>query len=144
MIESRQIVLKCESCRVQKFFTLNMTQLRKLSGESFLQLPCNYYSASQGWTAIEPLPAIDLDLGAPAKAKNTFLVDDDDLILKPLQEVLASWNSKVKISTNGDKKGEVKSFMDGTGCNHLYKPIQFLDFPVYIRKMITDELTASN
>ncbi len=192
MIESRQIVLKCESCRVQKSFTLNMTQVRKLSEGSALQLHCSSCSSPQHWMATEPIPAMDSDVDAPAKAKNILLVDDDDLILKLLQKVLETWNAKIEISTNGkealaklatrsfdlvicdlqmpemsgqelfqhiqenalispsriifltgDKRDEAKSFLDGTGCNFLYKPIQFLDFSGHIQEMLNDDLTTS-
>jgi len=101
MLETRQIVLKCGICRVQKAFLLNMSQVRRLAEGYPLQMPCSYCSSPQHWSPIEPV-----DLAEPAAAqlfrsKSILLVDDDDLILKLLQKVLESWEAAIEVALNG-------------------------------------------
>ena len=101
MIESRQVVLKCGLCTVQKAFVLNLSQVRRLAAGQPLQLHCSYCSSPQMWTPVEPISFTEASDVQKAPAKNILLVDDDDLILKLLQKVLESWEATIDVSTNG-------------------------------------------
>ena len=101
MIESRQIVLKCGLCSVQKAFILNMSQVRRLSEGHPLQLHCSYCTSPQPWTPIAPVELADPEEARQVKAKSILLVDDDELILKLLQKILGTWPATIDISTNG-------------------------------------------
>ena len=102
MIETRQIILKCSLCSVQRAFMLNMSQVRRLAEGHPLQMQCSYCSSPQLWRPIEPVKIDDPDARPqPVRAKNILLVDDDDLILKLLQKVLESWEASIEVSLNG-------------------------------------------
>jgi len=101
MIESRQIVLKCGLCSVQKAFILNMSQVRRLSEGHPLQLHCSYCTSPQSWMPIVRVELADPAAARQAQAKAILLVDDDDLILKLLQKILGTWPATIDISTNG-------------------------------------------
>lgn len=100
MIESREVVLRCSLCRIQRPFVLNMAQVRRLAEGHPLQMHCSFCSSPQNWTPIEPLD-ISQPAAKPARASNILLVDDDDLILKLLQKVLESWEAHIEVALNG-------------------------------------------
>ena len=101
MIETRQVVLKCGLCSVQKAFMLNMSQVRRLSEGRPLQLHCAYCSSAQLWTSTEPISMAEAAQAGPVRTKSILLVDDDDLIVKLLQKVLESWEASIEVSLNG-------------------------------------------
>ena len=101
MIETRQIVLKCGLCSVQKQFILNLSQLRRLSEGYPLQMQCSYCSSPQLWSPIAPVEMAEPEARRPARAKNILLVDDDDLILKLLKKVLETWEASIDVALNG-------------------------------------------
>jgi CheY-like chemotaxis protein len=43
------------------------------------------------------------------------------------------------IFLTGDKRSQVKEFLDSTGSYYLYKPIQFLDFSEQVQAVLTSE-----
>jgi len=188
MIETRQVILKCELCTVQRPFILNMSQLRRLAEGNSLQLHCSYCSSPQLWRAVEPIDLAAPGDAKPVRAKSILLVDDDDLILKLLRKVLESWEATIEVSLNGrdalsklasrnfdlvicdiqmpemsgqelfrhiqenallppqriifltgDKRGQVKEFLDTTGCYYLYKPIQFMEFSSQVQAVLAGE-----
>jgi CheY-like chemotaxis protein len=185
MIETRQILLKCGLCSVQKAFTLNMAQVRRLSEGYTLQLQCSYCSAPQKWAPVERVTMDDAVPVKPARSRSILLVDDDDLIVKLLQKVLDSWEANIDVALNGkealsklasrsfdlmicdvqmpemtgqelfkhiqenalispqriifltgDKRSQVKEFLDTSGCYYLYKPIQFMDFSNHVQAVL--------
>ena len=101
MIETRQIILKCGLCTVQRPFVLNMSQVRRLAEGHPLQMQCSYCSSPQLWRPIEPVKFDEPGTAQPIRAKNILLVDDDDLILKLLRKVLESWEANIEVSLNG-------------------------------------------
>ena len=186
MIETRQVLLRCALCTVQKAFVLNMSQVRRLAEGYSLQLHCSYCSSPQKWT---PVDRVDLDepsSARPTRVKNILLVDDDDLILKLLRKVLESWEGNIDVALNGkealsklasrsfdlmicdvqmpemsgqelfkhiqenalispqriifltgDKRSQVKEFLDTSGCYYLFKPIQFMDFSSHVQAVLS-------
>ena len=190
MIETRQIVLKCGLCSVQKQFILNMSQVRRLSEGHPLQLHCAYCSSPQLWSPVEPVDFTEPASAGPVRTKSILLVDDDDLILKLLQKVLESWEASIEVSLNGkealsklatrnfdlmicdvqmpemngqelfqhiqenallppqriifltgDKRSQVKDFLDASGCYYLFKPIQFMDFSNHVQAVLSNEVS---
>ena len=188
MIESRQIILKCGLCSVQKAFMLNMSQVRRLAEGHPLQLHCSYCSSPTLWSPTEQIELADPAAMKPGRTKSILLVDDDDLILKLLQKVLESWEATIEVSLNGrealsklasrnfdlmicdvhmpemngeelfkhiqenallppqriifltgDKRGQVKEFLDASGCYYLFKPIQFMDFSSHVQAVLSNE-----
>lgn len=101
MIETRQIVLKCGLCSVQKAFVLNMSQVRRLAEGHPLQLHCSYCSSPTMWSPTEPIEMTDPGTSRSMRPKSILLVDDDDLILKLLQKVLETWEASIEVSLNG-------------------------------------------
>ena len=188
MIETRQVVLKCGLCSVQKAFTLNMSQVRRLAEGYPLQMQCSYCSSPQKWTPVERVDFAEPGAARPTRTKNILLVDDDDLILKLLQKVLDSWEANIDVALNGkealsklasrnfdlmicdvqmpemggqelfkhiqenalispqriifltgDKRSQVKEFLDTSGCYYLFKPIQFMDFSSQVQSVLDTE-----
>jgi CheY-like chemotaxis protein len=43
------------------------------------------------------------------------------------------------IFLTGDRRGEVKEFLDASGCYYLFKPIQFMDFSSHVQAILSDE-----
>jgi CheY-like chemotaxis protein len=39
----------------------------------------------------------------------------------------------------GDRRSQLKEFLDGTGCYYLYKPIQFLQFSGHVQAVLSRE-----
>jgi CheY-like chemotaxis protein len=191
MIETRQIVLKCGLCSVQKPFVLNMSQVRRLAEGHPLQLHCSYCSSPTMWSPTEPIEITEPSAAKPAHPKSILLVDDDDLILKLLQKVLESWEAAIEVSLDGkealsklasrnfdlmicdvqmpemngeelfkhiqenallplqriifltgDKRSQVKEFLDASGCYYLFKPIQFMDFANHVQAVLSGESAA--
>jgi CheY-like chemotaxis protein len=191
MIETRQVILKCGLCSVQKAFVLNMSQVRRLAEGHPLQLHCAYCSSPQLWNPIERVDMADPAKDGPKRTKSILLVDDDDLILKLLQKVLESWEASIEVSLNGkealsklasrnfdlmicdvqmpemngeelfkhiqenallppqriifltgDKRSQVKEFLDASGCYYLFKPIQFMDFSSHVQAVLSNESDA--
>ena len=102
MIETRQIILKCGLCSVQRPFVLNMSQVRRLAEGHPLQMQCSYCSSPQIWRPLEPVRLEEpSSTSQPMRSKNILLVDDDDLILKLLQKVMESWEANIEVSLNG-------------------------------------------
>jgi len=191
MIETRQIVLKCGYCSVQKAYMLNMSQVRRLAEGHPLQMHCAYCSSPHQWSSTEPIDMAEPAAAEPVRTKSILLVDDDDLILKLLQKVLESWEASIEVSFNGkealsklasrnfdlmicdihmpemngeelfkhiqenallppqriifltgDKHGQVKKFLDASGCYYLFKPIQFMDFSSHVQAVLSNETGA--
>ncbi len=42
----------------------------------------------------------------------------------------------------GDKRSQLKEFLDSTGCYYLYKPIQFLEFSGHVQAVLAREATS--
>ena len=42
----------------------------------------------------------------------------------------------------GDKRSQLKEFLDSTGCYYLYKPIQFLEFSGHVQAVLSREANS--
>jgi len=43
------------------------------------------------------------------------------------------------IFLTGDKRSQVKEFLDASGCYYLFKPIQFMDFSSHVQAVLSNE-----
>jgi CheY-like chemotaxis protein len=98
MLETLQIMLKCQVCANQRSFQLNMDQVRQLRDGTSLRFHCSFCAAPRFWS-----PSSEAQLAAPPQTnvKSILLVDDDDLIQALLKRVMDSWEASIEVAPNG-------------------------------------------
>ena len=101
-METKETLLRCTLCRVEKKFLLNMGQVRSLTEGKRLQLHCSYCGSAQHWEATEQLETHQASqYHAATEVKNVLVVDDDDLTLKLLQKVLGGLETHIEVAQSG-------------------------------------------
>jgi len=96
-------------------------------------------TASNGKDALSKLASrhFDLmicDLQMPEMSGQELFSHVQDNALLPIERILF---------LTGDKRPQVKEFLDKSGCYYLFKPIQFLDFANQVQAVLANEAKNS-
>ncbi|OFV97745.1 MAG: hypothetical protein A3F68_12780 [Acidobacteria bacterium RIFCSPLOWO2_12_FULL_54_10] len=100
MLDTKDILMRCSICKMEKSLSLNRSQIRTLAEGRLLQFHCTYCTTPQYWASVNPVTYKDEEEPILESPRSILVVDDDDLTITLLKKVLDTWKADIQIADN--------------------------------------------